>query len=113
MRIIKPTFESFLAETKRIYIRMERKNRKQSLVAGGFDSRGYWIEYLSRIEDQATLNDISKCLEVMVYMIEEENKEWQFEQRLDQTFRKKFCYIEWQVLFEDFDTATWLARRVN
>lgn len=79
MKIMKPSFESVLDELDRIFIRTEEENGVRSLVAGGFNKNGVWVEYASGIGPEARLPDIIKSLQVMVHLITEENKRWELE----------------------------------
>ncbi|MEQ8627100.1 hypothetical protein [Ekhidna sp.] len=79
MKIIKDSFESLLRETENIYIRIDSENGVRTLVAGGIDQNGTWIEYPSELKYSDTAIDITRYLKVMIYLIQEEKKKWGIE----------------------------------
>ncbi|MEM6831111.1 MAG: hypothetical protein AAGA66_02535 [Bacteroidota bacterium] len=79
MKVVKPSFESVLDELDRILIRTEEENGVRSLVAGGLNKEGVWVEYASALSPEARLPDIIKPLRIMVLLIAEENKRWELE----------------------------------
>lgn len=104
MKIIKPTFEDVLEQLEHIYIRVDSANGERRLVAGGIAEKGIWIEFAVKIEREASLTDIVQCLEIMVYLIQEEDKHWEIENIITYSVRSVFVWIE---------TATWRVTLVS
>ncbi|MEM6736839.1 MAG: hypothetical protein AAF620_12315 [Bacteroidota bacterium] len=79
MKVVKPTFESFLEEVDEVFIRIDRYENTLTLVAGGINTSGTWIEFASKLDSIKTLSDIARSLKIMVYFVEEEQKHWDLE----------------------------------
>ena len=90
MKIVKPTFESLLQEINSIYLRLEDERGIKSVIAGGLNKNGVWVEFPFELSKHANLTDITRCLKTMVYLIEEEHKQWGLEEPHHQLIRN-YC----------------------
>lgn len=79
MKIVKNTFESFLEEVNQVFIRIDLHDQALSLVAGGIDRSGNWIEFISKLDRAKTLSDIIRSFKIMTYFVEQEHKSWDIE----------------------------------
>ena len=79
MNTIQPTFESLLDQLTNIYLRIDNYNGTRYLVAGGITQEGKWIEFPTQLHDKASLQDITRSLQVIVNILQVENKTWSLE----------------------------------
>jgi len=87
MTIVQPTLEHLLDRLDEVYIRIEEKQGVRSLVAGGLNKQGIWLEFPTHLDGTPTLLSIVRCLELMICFIEEEQKGWSMEQPYHKLFR--------------------------
>ncbi len=84
----KATFDHFLKEVTKVYLRIEDDGCMTSIISGGLNSKCEWVEFSTVLERRASLKEITLHLKVMAFVMGSEKKKWDLEQPYHRVLRQ-------------------------